>query len=521
MPKLVDGKFYTDVNRFRGSFSGRERDVFFLNPGDNNRFFSTAFGLGLDFLDDGRSVAALDFDNDGDLDLIRASLTRIQLLENRLSRKDRNSIRLHLTAVRSHSAALGAEVIIEAGGIIQRDFVKITTGFQTQVPRSLHFGLGAQKTISKMTIQWPSGREQVFQNIPANTVIQVTEDNEEPTISSIKRWGEERESLPIGQATLSHTLPSLEGPQASLETSEDIVTVVNFWAPWCKPCADELPTLAKLAKEMPSVRFVGVSAELSDRKSIKKAVKDFGLKYEQFIATDDLYESFFGVDSKAQLPSTFIFDASGQLHQAFLAKIGEKQLRASLESARAARPNYALMLPLAETALEQGEPDKALKFLKTGLKHSPKSAPLLSHLGWALSEKRQYPDALKAGKKAVSIDPSFPYGWYALGVTQKRAGKLEESKKSLLKAVKLQPNVAKYWSTLGAVTSQLGDLAAGQKAFETVLRLDAQNIEALVNLGKLKILRKQSNGAKEFRNVLRLRPKHREAASLLKKYGEH
>ena len=54
-----------------------------------------------------------------------------------------------------------------------------------------------------MTIKWPSGNSQVFQNIPTNTVVKVTEDNEEPIISKLERWGNERESLPIGQATLS------------------------------------------------------------------------------------------------------------------------------------------------------------------------------------------------------------------------------------------------------------------------------------------------------------------------------
>ena len=63
--------------------------------------------------------------------------------------------------------------------------------------------------------------------------------------------------------------------------------------------------------------------------------------------------------------------------------------------------------------------------------------------------------------------------------------------------MELQPNVA-VLVHFRRCRSQLGDLAAGQKAFETVLRLDAQNIEALVNLGKLKILRKQSMVPKNF-----------------------
>ena len=55
------------------SFSGRERHCVFLNTGDDEgeiaRFANVSAVTGLDLPDDGRAVAVVDWDHDGDLDL--------------------------------------------------------------------------------------------------------------------------------------------------------------------------------------------------------------------------------------------------------------------------------------------------------------------------------------------------------------------------------------------------------------------------------------------------------------------
>ena len=50
------------------SWSGRERNVAYLNTGDG-RFADVSNISGLDHLEDGRAVAEVDWDHDGDLDL--------------------------------------------------------------------------------------------------------------------------------------------------------------------------------------------------------------------------------------------------------------------------------------------------------------------------------------------------------------------------------------------------------------------------------------------------------------------
>ena len=70
------------------SFSGREKNCVFLNTGANPlaqaRFADVSSISGLDFPDDGRAVALVDWDHDGDLDLwiSNRSSPRLRLMRN-------------------------------------------------------------------------------------------------------------------------------------------------------------------------------------------------------------------------------------------------------------------------------------------------------------------------------------------------------------------------------------------------------------------------------------------------------
>ena len=72
--------------RSDGSWSGRERDVCYRNPG-NGRFEDESFLSGLDSVGDGRAFATLHLDRDGALDLALVSRTapRLQLWRNQLA----------------------------------------------------------------------------------------------------------------------------------------------------------------------------------------------------------------------------------------------------------------------------------------------------------------------------------------------------------------------------------------------------------------------------------------------------
>ena len=476
------------------------------------------YGLGLDFIDDGRAFAPIDFDQDGDLDLVRVSLTRLQLLKNVLARNNRNFARVELRATKTHAYALGAEVILEADGITQRDYVKLTAGFQTQVSRELHFGLGEVAQIEKLTVRWPSGKEQVFSQLPVNRHLLITESLSEPKISELISWPQSKIKNNISRASLEHEVRDLDGKTSKLIRHNRQPTLINFWAPWCKPCKKELPILAKLS-ERKGLRFVGISVETENLESVRATLKQFNIEYEQYLANDSLLASFFGTDSEAQLPSTFIFNDEGQLTRAFFHAVGQTELEAAIDQLKPLPFNAQLMLPLGEEHLVKGDLPTAIRHLKRGLESSPTDAPLLAHLGWAYSQQNKHEQAISTLRRATKLDPNFPYSWYALAVAYKRQGTPQKAIPVLEKALHFQPKVAKYWMTLGAVYSQSGDLERGQASFEQVVELEPHSVDGWLNLGKTKILRKQGTGAEEFRRVLKLNPRHRAARALLDRYG--
>ena len=196
--------------------------------------------FGLDFDDDGRAAAPVDIDGDGDLDLVLLSLQGLRVMENRMPRK--HFSRLRLTATTTEPLALGALVTLTAGGVTQQEYVRITDGFMTQVPRELHFGIGNAEKIDRITVRWPCGTVKVYRDLPADRLLEIREDEEAPKASGLPNWPDATRPKVRAAFSFETALDRLEGGRAPL-AAKGKPTVVNFWSPSCAPCKEELPRL--------------------------------------------------------------------------------------------------------------------------------------------------------------------------------------------------------------------------------------------------------------------------------------
>ena len=113
----------------------------------------------------------------------------------------------------------------------------------------------------------------------------------------------------VGQSAPNDPLPSLAGaPPAPIRTAMQGVTLVNFFASWCVPCAQEAPTLAALKAE--GVRVVGVAYK-DDPADTRTFLARYGDPYQTvFVDRDGRAGIDFGVTG---VPETYLVSAQGRI----------------------------------------------------------------------------------------------------------------------------------------------------------------------------------------------------------------
>ncbi len=156
----------------------KEANQAFRNLG-NLKFARVAGEWGLDREGVSFGAATADFDNDGDLDLVVNNAdAKMSLYENRSDSGSR--LRVHLNGTRSNRFGVGATVHLEAGGQKHVRYLTLARGWLSACEPVLHFGLGDAKNVDKLTVTWPSGHRQSFENLAVDRIYTITEPPGKP-----------------------------------------------------------------------------------------------------------------------------------------------------------------------------------------------------------------------------------------------------------------------------------------------------------------------------------------------------
>ncbi len=154
------------------------------------------------------------------------------------------------------------------------------------------------------------------------------------------------EPLVVGKVAPDFLLPDLNDKQLRLSDYRGKVVFLNFWATWCKPCREEMPSMEVLFKnfEKDGLVILAVSIDrVTTKKEIPPFVKGLNLTFPVLI------DSWGQTDKRYKLmgvPETYIIDQQGILREKIigprdwtrldnlkmltqLLKIGEKAARAS------------------------------------------------------------------------------------------------------------------------------------------------------------------------------------------------
>jgi hypothetical protein len=124
-------------------------------------------------------AAYADLDNDGDLDYVvnnindKASL--FENLTNLQKGSNNNWFRIKLKGGPKNPTGFGTKVILYVGGKLIYADHSTFRGYLSSVEPDLHFGLGADKTIDSVRVQWLNGSSNLLTNLEANKIITVEE----------------------------------------------------------------------------------------------------------------------------------------------------------------------------------------------------------------------------------------------------------------------------------------------------------------------------------------------------------
>ncbi len=122
-----------------------------------------------------RGVAAGDYDNDGDVDLLLLDLNeRARLLRNDGSHGN-HWLTVRAVGTVSNRDGVGARVRVVAGDLTQVDQVTTAGSYLSQGDLRLSFGLGRHATVDTVEVRWPSGAIDRLGPVAVDQIITITE----------------------------------------------------------------------------------------------------------------------------------------------------------------------------------------------------------------------------------------------------------------------------------------------------------------------------------------------------------
>ncbi len=107
--------------------------------------------------------------------------------------------------------------------------------------------------------------------------------------------------------------------KVSLDQFRGQIVVLNFWATWCPPCLEELPSLMTMQERMRGrgVVVVGVSIDV-DQDAYHRFLKQQGIN---FLTVRDPQQKVAGLYGTTGWPETYIIDRQGVLRRKFVGAV--------------------------------------------------------------------------------------------------------------------------------------------------------------------------------------------------------
>lgn len=105
-----------------------------------------------------------------------------------------------------------------------------------------------------------------------------------------------------------------QGKTVRLSDYRGKTVVLNFWASWCAPCLEELPSLIALQKEMPQIVVIGVDFD-DDAASYRQFLVD---NHIDLLTIHDESQKSNHAFGTSRPPETYVIDQQGKIRRKFI-----------------------------------------------------------------------------------------------------------------------------------------------------------------------------------------------------------
>ncbi|HKC01199.1 MAG TPA: FG-GAP-like repeat-containing protein [Terriglobales bacterium] len=559
-----------ELIRADGSWSGYERNIFYINNGD--RTFSDISGvIGLDFLEDGRAFALADFDHDGrqEVFLKNRNGPQLRLLKN-VMEKLPPSIAFHLRGTKSNRDAIGAVITLESDVGHQIRSLQAGSGFLSQHSKDLFFGLGGAKGPLSASIRWPSGLVQQLRDLPINHRVWIEEGSEptrmepfrtptEPVRFTAAKTAEpqpqEIESLPnIAETWLlapveapDFSLPDFRGQVLSLSALRGKPVLLNFWAAGADRCKQDWIGFNQrhAAWARAGLQLLAVNLDVpADAERVRALVREHHLSFPILRGSEDVaaiynivYRYLFDRHRDLDLPTSFLISAKGEIVKVYQGPVDPEHVEQDyrhIPQNSAERFARALPFPGVSDTIEfgrnylsygsvffqRGYMDQAEASFQIALRDDPTSAEALYGIGSVYLNQQKTAAARESFERALKLRASYPdtlpNSWNNLGLLAAREGRTDEAIGYFQKALQLSPDHTIALDNLGSAYRRQKRWDDARGTYARALEVNPNDAEANYGLGM--VFAQNDDTARAFdslQKALKLRPVYPEALNNL------
>ena len=135
------------------------------------------------------------------------------------------------------------------------------------------------------------------------------------------------------QALYAQLLPDAGGRQQALAQWQGKALLVNFWAPWCAPCVEEMPELSSLQQQYSGKNLQVIGIGIDSQARIAQFAAKLKIAYPLYVAGMEGSELARKLgNTSGGLPYTVLIGADGQVRKTYLGRLKFEQLRSDLSA---------------------------------------------------------------------------------------------------------------------------------------------------------------------------------------------